>query len=99
LTNIDRPNRAMSVAMLVVSFVLVCALPANAGVSCWTIDDPDQRALCRAQQTNSRGNCSAISDYALRKECEVRTGAPASNCNAITDQWQRQKCRDAAAKK
>lgn len=90
--------RILWIAAVAAAFAGTSA-PAAAGVACWTIEDADQRALCRAQQSNSRGNCSAVSDYALRKECEVRTGAPASNCNAITDQWQRQKCRDAAAKK
>jgi hypothetical protein len=82
-------------SFLVFALVLLPAA-ASAGVSCWTITDPDQRALCRATTGGSRGNCAAISDYALRKQCEVRTGAPTSACNAITDQWERQKCKDAA---
>ena len=81
--------------LLVLALVLV-PVAASAGVSCFTISDPDQRALCRATTGGSRGDCSTISDYALRKECEVRTGAPTSACNAITDQWERQKCKDAA---
>jgi len=80
--------------LLTITLVLAAA-PAAAGTSCFTIEDPDQRALCRATETRSRGNCAAISDYALRKQCEVRTGAPTSACNAITDQWERQQCRDA----
>jgi len=77
--------------------VLVLApVAASAIVSCFTISDPDQRALCRATRSHSRGDCMAIADYALRKQCEVRTGAPPSNCNAISDQWERQKCKDAA---
>ena len=76
--------------------LLLLPVAASAGVSCFTITDPDQRALCRATTGGSRGDCVAISDYALRKQCEVRTGAPTSACNAITDQWERQKCKDAA---
>lgn len=81
---------------LAVLLLLLLPRTASAGVSCWTIEDPDQRALCRATATRSRGNCSTISDYALRKQCEAGTGAPPSVCNSITDQWEREKCKAAA---
>jgi len=83
-------------------FLLVMLLApagAMAGVSCFTITDPDQRALCRATQSRSVGDCGAISDYALRQQCRVRQGASKSTCNGITDQWERQKCRDESAKR
>ena len=72
---------------------------ASAGVTCSTIDDPDQRAYCRAIETNSVGNCSTISDYALRQTCRARVGGNVNPCNTVTSQWQREECRRAAAKK
>lgn len=73
-------------------------VPASslAGANCSTIDDADQRALCRAMATNSVGQCSFIGDYALRQQCRVRLGASSNSCNTITDQWKRQKCLDEA---
>ncbi len=69
---------------------------ASAGVTCSTINDPDQRALCRAIATGSVGQCTAIADYALRQQCRVRLGAGVNSCNTITNAWERQKCKDAA---
>ena len=88
-------NRSILPALLLV----LLAAPASAGVSCWTIDDPDERAYCRATQTGSQGDCTAISDFARRKQCQARTGGSASVCNGITDQWERQKCKDEANRK
>lgn len=79
--------------------LLLSPAAATAGVSCFTITDPDQRALCRASQTHSVGDCSVISDYALRQQCRVKQGASKSTCNGITDQWEREKCQDEAAKR
>lgn len=90
------------------AFALLAALsflpagPALAGVSCSSIDDPDQRAYCRAQQTKSAGQCVAISDHALRQTCRARLASPgkgASQCNSIWNSWEREKCRDEAERK
>lgn len=76
--------------------LLLLPATAHAGVSCSTIDDPDQRALCRAQQTNSVGNCTAISDSSLRASCRARLTGKPNNCNTIWSSWERQKCLDEA---
>ena len=89
---------------LLMFLLLTALLPgaALAGVSCSTIDDPDQRAYCRALQTKSAGQCVAISDYALRQTCRARLASPgkgASQCNSITNAWEREKCRDEAGRR
>lgn len=90
------PSRLLTIALAL--------LPAQAlaASNCWTIQDPDQRAYCRALQTKSAGNCTPIADYALRQTCRARLAAPgkgASQCNAIQNSWERQKCRDEAARR
>lgn len=88
--------------LLLTALFCLAPLPALAGATCSTIDDPDQRAYCRALQTKSAGQCTAISDYALRQTCRARLASPgkgASQCNSITNSWERQKCRDEAARK
>lgn len=60
--------------------------------ACWTITDADQRAYCRAIETNSRMQCSAIGDFGLRTRCYVQTGASKAHCNSIRDSWQRKQC-------
>jgi hypothetical protein len=90
------------VTISLTAYLVLAALPVTAGVTCSAIDNPDQRAYCRALQTRSAGDCIAISDYALRQTCRARLASPgtgASQCNTITDQGQRQKCKDEAAHK
>ncbi len=83
-----------------VAVLLLGPAPAAfAAASCFTIEDADQRALCRALQTKSAGNCTAISDYALRQSCRARLTSQPSHCNSITSGWERQKCRDEAERK
>lgn len=87
----------MKFAVALSLFLLLAWLPATAGAgaSCWTIDDPDQRAYCRAIETNSAGQCSAIADFSLRETCRVRVGANPDRCKGLRSEWERQKCRDA----
>lgn len=47
-------------------------MSAHAAVTCSTISNSDDRAYCRAVQTNSQGQCSAIQSYNLRQQCLVR---------------------------
>jgi len=81
--------------------VLLLFVPAAAaaGVTCSTIDDPDQRAYCRAIESRSVGNCSIISNYSLRQTCRARVGGTATHCNSVTSQWEREECKRAAAKR
>lgn len=79
--------------------VLLSAGTALAAANCFTIEDSDQRALCRALATKSVGNCTAISDYALRQSCRARLSSRPSHCNGIASQWERQKCLDEAGRK
>ena len=81
------------------ALVFLTASNGAASASCFTIEDPDQRALCRALATKSVGNCTAISDYSLRQSCRARLSSQPSHCNSITSQWERQKCRDEADRK
>lgn len=77
------------------------ALPrvAAAGTSCFTVEDPDQRAYCRAVNTRSVGNCSAISDYSLRQTCRARLSASKTPCNTVSTSWEREQCRREAEKR
>jgi hypothetical protein len=79
--------------------LLLTAGRSFAGANCFTIEDSDQRALCRALATKSIGNCTAIADYALRQSCRARLSSQPSHCNSITSQWERQKCLDEAKRK
>jgi hypothetical protein len=93
--------RKTTLAAAVASAAGVLFLTASHGpaaASCFTIEDPDQRALCRAIQTKSVGNCTAISDYSLRQSCRARLASQPAHCNSITSQWERQKCRDEAGR-
>lgn len=97
------PRRATGWASFVLTTVFaLLPAPAPAASNCWTIQDADQRAYCRARQTRSAGNCSAIGDYALRQTCRARLASPgkgSSQCNSISNAWEREKCRDEAARR
>lgn len=81
------------------ALVLVAAPSlAGAAANCWTIEDPDQRAYCRAVATNSAGQCSAISDFSLRQTCRARLQANPTPCNSLTSEWERQECRRQAGR-
>jgi hypothetical protein len=62
-------------------------------VACFTITDPDQRALCRATESRQVGQCTFIEDPALRQQCRARVSGRPSPCNTVTDAWEREKCR------
>jgi hypothetical protein len=97
-TTMGKNSLATAVATAAAFFQLT-ASNVGAGASCFTIEDPDQRALCRALETKSVGNCTAISDYALRQTCRARLASQPSHCNTITSQWERKKCLDEAERK
>lgn len=69
---------------------------ASAAVTCSTIDNSDDRAYCRAVQTNSQGQCSAIQSYNLRQQCLVRLGARQTLCQTTSSPWAKEQCKDAA---
>lgn len=88
-----------SVRLLALATVLVAGPSlARAGTNCWTIEDPDQRAYCRAVATGSAGQCSAISDFSLRQTCRARLQANPYSCNSLTSEWERQECRRQAGR-
>lgn len=86
------------IPLLALILVLV-PTAAAAGAPCWTIDDPDERAYCRALQSRSAGDCTTISDFSRRQACRARVTSNASPCDSVTGQWERQKCRDEAARR
>ena len=92
------PGKLLAVAASATVLLLLVYAPAGAASNCFTIEDPDQRALCRALATRSAGNCSVISDYALRQSCRARLTSQPSHCNSVTSEWEREKCRDEAAR-
>lgn len=73
--------------------LIVLPSAAHAASDCWTIQDPDQRAYCRAVATNSAGQCVAISDFGLRQTCYARLGKTPSNCNTLSSSWEREECK------
>lgn len=68
---------------------------ATAGVTCSAIPDSDQRAYCRAVQSQSRGQCEAIVSYDFRQACYARLGAPKSVCATVSPGFARLACQDA----
>lgn len=71
-------------------------MSAHAAVTCSTISNGDDRAYCRAVQTNSQGQCSAIQSYNLRQQCLVRLGARQTLCQTVSSPWAKEQCKDAA---
>lgn len=94
---VTSPSRKCQAAALALVFAAAPSL-AGAAANCWTIEDPDQRAYCRAVATNSVGQCSAISDFSLRQTCRARLQANPSSCNSLTGEWKRQECRRQAGR-
>lgn len=86
------PRRFLCVLLLLPSL-------SWAATACQTIQDPDQRAYCRAVQTGSKGQCTAIGNYDLRQQCLVRLGSNPSLCSTTTPGWNREQCKDAARRK
>lgn len=94
-------DKILKILVWIGLFILFCIFwaqtPAHAGTDCGAIQNPDQRAYCRAVATNSRGNCSAISDWNLKQQCSARLGAPVTpTCSSVPLGWQREACKDAA---
>jgi hypothetical protein len=83
------------IAALVALYVIGC-VEAKAEVACSTIANSDDRAYCRAVQTNSKGQCSAIQSYNLRQQCLVRLGARQTLCQTLSSPWAKEQCKDAA---
>ena len=94
----DRTKNAIVWIGLAILFVLmwVVGTSAHAAVTCSTIDNADDRAYCRAVQTNSQGQCSAIQSYNLRQQCLVRLGARQTLCQTTSSPWAKEQCKDAA---
>lgn len=82
---------------MIIAAALFAATAANANtITCSTIDNADDRAYCRAVQTNSQGQCSAIQSYNLRQQCLVRLGARQTLCQTVSSPWAKEQCKDAA---
>ena len=82
---------------IITAIALLAATAANANtITCSTINNADDRAYCRAVQTNSQGQCSAIQSYNLRQQCLVRLGARQTLCQTVSSPWEKEQCRDAA---
>lgn len=83
-----------AIVLLIVLMWLVGT--ASAATSCSTIANSDDRAYCRAVQTNSKGECAAIQSYNLRQQCLVRLGARQTLCATVSSPWEKEQCKDAA---
>lgn len=94
----DRTKNIIVWIGLAILFVLMWTVgtSAHAAVTCSTIDNADDRAYCRAVQTNSQGQCSAIQSYNLRQQCLVRLGARQTLCQTVSSPWAKEQCKDAA---
>lgn len=57
---------------LVAALTATSAAATNAG-TCYTITDPDARALCRAKAHNDSSICYSIQRQDLRAECKAET--------------------------
>lgn len=81
---------------IILALYTIGASSAKADVACSTIANSDDRAYCRAVQTNSKGQCSAIQSYNLRQQCLVRLGARQTLCATVSSPWAKEQCKDAA---
>lgn len=82
------------IAAVVALYVVGC-VDAKAATACSTIANSDDRAYCRAVQTNSKGQCEGIQSYNLRQQCLVRLGARQTLCATVSSPWEREQCKDA----
>ncbi len=80
---------------ILVAAAMLVATTAQAAPTCSTIANSDDRAYCRAVQTNSKGQCEAIQSYNLRQQCLVRLGARQTLCATVSSPWEREQCKDA----
>lgn len=88
-----RTTLILLVALVAIQWFVgvACAAP-----NCSTIENPDDRAYCRAVARNSTGECTTIGSYNLRGQCRARVTAKTTVCSALTSPWEREKCKDAA---
>ncbi|HYC00743.1 MAG TPA: hypothetical protein VEC57_16540 [Candidatus Limnocylindrales bacterium] len=85
--------------MIVALLASLSPLRASADTACWTIQNPAERADCRARESRNPGDCTFIEDRARREECRARASGTAADCNTLSSEWERQKCRDAAGER
>lgn len=89
----NRTRLIFSLALVAISWFVG---EAFANPRCSAIDNPDDRAYCRAVARNSTGECTTIGSYNLRGQCRARVTAKTTVCSALTSPWEREKCKDAA---
>ncbi len=75
--------------------LIILLLPALAWASCGSVQDPDQKAYCKAMESRSANMCASIRSYDLRQTCQVKLGGTPAICNTVRDSWERAKCREA----
>lgn len=70
-------------------------LPAYAQNSsqCGSIQNADQRAMCRALADRNSGQCGSISNDDLRAMCRAQVNRNPSQCGAINNSDMRATCR------
>ncbi len=61
-------------------------------VDCTAFDQPDQRAYCRAWNSNS-GHCYNIHDADLRVQCRAEVLGEKSLCYSIANATERTECQ------
>lgn len=89
----NRTRLVLLVALVAIQWFVGVAFAAP---NCSTIENPDDRAYCRAVARNSTGECTTIGSYNLRGQCRARVTAKTTVCSALTSPWEREKCKDAA---
>jgi hypothetical protein len=87
-------------AILAALFVLAVPALARAGASCFTIEDPDQRAYCRAVSSGNVADCAPIADFTLRQTCRARLEGNARPCSSVFGVAERERCeRESSTRK
>jgi hypothetical protein len=81
------------VSMTVLPTALLPVVEAGNSSQCSVIQDPDQRANCRAQADRNSSQCSFIQNSDLRAMCRAQVERKPSQCSFIQNSDLRAQCR------
>ena len=88
------PN-VLKLILLVISIasqVLLSAYAQNSS-QCGSIQNADQRAMCRALADRNSGQCGSINNDDLRAMCRAQVNRNPGQCGAINNNDMRATCR------
>jgi len=88
-------SKAIRLILLVIPIasMLPLATFAQNSSQCGSIQNADQRAMCRALADRNSGQCGSISNDDLRAMCRAQVNRNPSQCGAINNSDMRATCR------